>query len=173
MRLNPNADILFSRLVIFISFIVSIIFTAMCCFNYCELMFPPGNAAPRKYDIVDSLYFIVITISTVGYGEITPKSIPGRIVVIVLILVALSVVPGLISGIAETAKLRKFGGGNAPRTGGNYVVVFGVFDNTTRLRDILNSFINSESQDMSLVFMGRGKPPNLVKYVLLSSHNMR
>jgi voltage-gated potassium channel len=34
----------------------------------------------------DALYFVIVTIATVGYGDITPHTFPGKILIIVLIL---------------------------------------------------------------------------------------
>jgi voltage-gated potassium channel len=34
----------------------------------------------------DALYFVIVTIATVGYGDITPHTLPGKILIILLIL---------------------------------------------------------------------------------------
>jgi len=39
------------------------------------------------------IYFVVVSLSTVGYGDITPKSELGRVCVIFLIIVAIVVLP--------------------------------------------------------------------------------
>eukprot|EP00842_Homolaphlyctis_polyrhiza_P005740 jgi/Hompol1/6167/HPOL_002178-RA len=46
----------------------------------------------------------MVRISTVGYGDITPQTIPGMIVVITLILVTLVLLPGLVSDVQENLR---------------------------------------------------------------------
>ena len=55
-----------------------------------------------------ALYFMVVTISTVGYGDITPHTIVGQIAIMLIILLAIIVVPlvtsDLVSSISEHYK---------------------------------------------------------------------
>lgn len=39
------------------------------------------------------LYFVVVTLATVGFGDVTPLSTYGRVCIIVLILVVLVLIP--------------------------------------------------------------------------------
>lgn len=39
------------------------------------------------------IYFIVVTLATVGYGDITMKSFEGRLCVIVLIVISIVLIP--------------------------------------------------------------------------------
>jgi hypothetical protein len=39
------------------------------------------------------IYFTVVTLATVGYGDVTPKSEEGRVCVIILIIIVLVVIP--------------------------------------------------------------------------------
>jgi voltage-gated potassium channel Kch len=106
---NWSIDALTERLVILICTILVIIYSALCAFQYCEMMF-----ANIRYDVLTSGYFTIITMSTVGYGDVTPKSFGGKLVVVVLIIVALSLLPGLIRDIIDTVNQRK----------GNHIIVF-------------------------------------------------
>ncbi|KAI8823680.1 uncharacterized protein EV422DRAFT_612156 [Fimicolochytrium jonesii] len=49
----------------------------------------------------DSLYYIMVTFSTIGFGDLTPSSIPSRIVVICLIIIVITFVPIQTGKIAE------------------------------------------------------------------------
>lgn len=42
---------------------------------------------PKMTSLLDSIYFTVATMTTVGYGDITPHSAPGKILAIVMMIV--------------------------------------------------------------------------------------
>jgi voltage-gated potassium channel len=44
----------------------------------------------KEYDLFDGLYMTIITLSTIGYGEVHTLSTPGRVFTIVLILVGVA-----------------------------------------------------------------------------------
>lgn len=71
-------------LLIFLSFIVMIGSTAIYLFEK-----PSGN--PQVKELFDAAYFTIVTVSTVGYGDITPHSTGGRLVAMSLILSGLGV----------------------------------------------------------------------------------
>jgi hypothetical protein len=51
---------------------------------------------------LDALYFVVVTIGTVGYGDITPLTPAGRILVVVLILAGVGAFIGVFANAIET-----------------------------------------------------------------------
>lgn len=50
---------------------------------------------------VDALYFTMITLTTVGYGDISPQTTAGKLFTIVYILVGLGIIATFISLVAE------------------------------------------------------------------------
>lgn len=50
---------------------------------------------------VDSFYFSVITLATVGYGDFTPKTTAGKLFTVVYILIGLGIIASFISAIAR------------------------------------------------------------------------
>lgn len=71
-------------LLIFLSFIVLIGSTAI-------YLFEKPSANPQVTSLFDAAYFTIVTVSTVGYGDITPHTTGGRLVAMALILSGLGV----------------------------------------------------------------------------------
>ncbi|KAF9928384.1 potassium channel, sub T, member 2 [Mortierella alpina] len=161
-----------AKLIALVAYFVTILYNGMAAFLYCETMFAP--AAETPHSVWDAFYFILITASTVGYGDITPKSTESRIVVMVFIIVALSVVPGLIAGTIETLKSSRSGGGSYIQSRGangmakQYLVMIGNFQSAKRVADMLSGFFNKEfsDSDVRVVFLSRNKPSKDVKTLL-------
>lgn len=97
---------------------------------------------PRLLSLLTSLYFIVVTITTVGYGDISPQSDPGKIVIVLLILFSLAYVPGLVSSVVDTISDARSGQGTYVRGSSRYIVIFGDFDDVNRLIDIMSLFFD-------------------------------
>lgn len=135
-----------AKLIGLVAYFVAILYNGMAAFLYCETNFAPKTEQPHS--VWDAFYFILITASTVGYGDITPKSYEGKVVVMLFIIVALSVVPGLIAGTIETLQLSRAGGGSYTQSrsaGGvvrQYLVMIGDFQSSKRVSDMLNGFFN-------------------------------
>ncbi|KAF9313715.1 hypothetical protein BG003_004898 [Podila horticola] len=160
-----------AKLIALVFYFVAILYNGMAAFLYCESQFGPQDAPPS---VGDAFYFILITASTVGYGDITPKSFEAKVVVMVFIIVALSIVPGLIAGTIETIKSSRSGGGSYTQSRSangvvkQYLVMIGDFQNAKRVGDMLSGFFNKEfsDSDVRVVFLSRNKPSRDVKTLL-------
>lgn len=47
----------------------------------------------KKLNLFDSLYFCIVTFSTVGFGDVTPETWSSKLFVVAMICVALVVLP--------------------------------------------------------------------------------
>jgi voltage-gated potassium channel len=53
------------------------------------------------WSLFDSFYFSVITLTTIGYGDLSPSTTAGKIFTIVYIFVGLGIILGFVNAIAE------------------------------------------------------------------------
>ena len=50
-----------------------------------------------QLSLLDALYFVVVTVATVGYGDITPAHVPGKVIMLLEVTTAFSTVIFLLS----------------------------------------------------------------------------
>jgi voltage-gated potassium channel len=65
----------------------------------------------EDWTIIQALYFSVVTLTTVGYGDLTPTSAGTQIFTIIYILTGLGVLVALLSSIAQQYIRQKTAGG--------------------------------------------------------------
>nr|CDS20750.1 potassium large conductance calcium activated [Echinococcus granulosus] len=119
---------------------------------------PYDNSVRLTYG--QCLYFAIVTMSTVGYGDITPQTALGRIFTSFFILCALAAFASCIPEIVEMfLASSKYSGAYASRPGRRHVVVCG--DVTTEsVKHFLDDFLHPDRRrtDVEVVFMNRSKP---------------
>ena len=59
------------------------------------------------WSLIDSIYFCVVTLGTVGYGDITPTTDVGKIFTIIYILVGLSIIGGFFATLGQLVTARE------------------------------------------------------------------
>uniref|UniRef100_A0A8C1HZY4 Potassium sodium-activated channel subfamily T member 1b n=1 Tax=Cyprinus carpio carpio TaxID=630221 RepID=A0A8C1HZY4_CYPCA len=71
--------------------------------------------AGKSLSLFDALYFCIVTFSTVGYGDVTPRIWPSQLLVVIMICVALVVLPLQFEELAYLWMERQKSGGNYSR----------------------------------------------------------
>ena len=69
----------------------------------------------EDWTFVQALYFAVVTLTTVGYGDLTPTTDAMRVFTIIYILTGLGIFVALLGSIAQHYISQKAEGGHAPR----------------------------------------------------------
>jgi voltage-gated potassium channel len=102
-RFNRAIGIAREEIVIFLSAAVLLIYLTAVGIYYFE-----HSAQPDKFaSIFDSLWWAVVTLTTVGYGDIYPITIGGKIFTIVILLIGLGIVAvptGLLASALNTVR---------------------------------------------------------------------
>jgi hypothetical protein len=61
----------------------------------------------ENFSVVDSYYFVVITLSTIGYGDLAPHTDAGKIFTIFFVIIGLAMFSSLITTLVARANIRK------------------------------------------------------------------
>uniref|UniRef100_A0A8C9ZMI0 Potassium sodium-activated channel subfamily T member 2b n=1 Tax=Sander lucioperca TaxID=283035 RepID=A0A8C9ZMI0_SANLU len=129
---------MFNQVVILISTLVCLMFTCICGIQHLE-------RAGNNLTLFDSLYFCVVTFSTVGFGDVTPQIWPSQLLVVIMIFVALIVLPIQFEQLAFLWMERQKSGGNYSRYRAQtekHVVLCVSFLKIDLLMDFLNEFFD-------------------------------
>ncbi len=62
------------------------------------------------WSVVDALYFSVTTLTTVGLGDLAPKTTIGKLFTVIYIFAGLSIIVGFIETVAKETLARQTGG---------------------------------------------------------------
>jgi voltage-gated potassium channel Kch len=59
------------------------------------------------WSFLDSLYFSDVTLTTVGYGDLSPSTAAGKVFTILYVFVGLGIVLGFVNAVAERSQERQ------------------------------------------------------------------
>ncbi|KAI7868459.1 hypothetical protein BDF14DRAFT_1793440 [Spinellus fusiger] len=156
---DKPVDPLKTKLIQLIVTIAALLYNGMSAFQYCEVTFGETN-----YTILESLYVVMVTLSTVGYGDITPHTDASRIVMMLLIVISLAVLPSLLADSLSTLRKRQDGGGYVSKGAVPFILIVGTFT-PEQVSDILDGFLNAEhtQSHLNVVFLDTNRPTEELK----------
>ncbi|XP_030391979.1 potassium channel subfamily T member 1 isoform X1 [Gopherus evgoodei] len=99
---------MFNQVLILICTLLCLVFTGTCGIQHLE-------RAGDNLSLFKSFYFCIVTFSTVGYGDVTPKIWPSQLLVVIMICVALVVLPLQFEELVYLWMERQKSGGNYSR----------------------------------------------------------
>ncbi|XP_054166787.1 calcium-activated potassium channel slowpoke-like isoform X2 [Oppia nitens] len=159
------------RLAQLVSIVVSVWLTAAGLIHLLENSGDPlefANGNPISY--WECVYFLIVTMSTVGYGDIHCTTTLGRTFIVLFILVGLAVFASCIPEIIDLIGSRPKYGGTFKSERRRHIVVCGhiTYESVSHfLKDFLHE--DREDVDVEVVFLHR-KPPDLELEGLIKRH---
>ncbi|XP_065385932.1 potassium channel subfamily T member 1 isoform X6 [Macaca fascicularis] len=99
---------MFNQVLILFCTLLCLVFTGTCGIQHLE-------RAGENLSLLTSFYFCIVTFSTVGYGDVTPKIWPSQLLVVIMICVALVVLPLQFEELVYLWMERQKSGGNYSR----------------------------------------------------------
>ncbi|WP_457752301.1 potassium channel family protein [Thermococcus sp.] len=108
----------------------------------------------EKVDFYTAFYWAVITMATIGYGDVTPHTSAGRAVAMVAAVAGISTFTALVSIIAESfisSTLRRMLGMQKVRYSGHYVVIGQGSSIPSFVRELLSAIVSGEAEMRPIV----------------------
>ncbi|XP_074096404.1 calcium-activated potassium channel slo isoform X2 [Cotesia typhae] len=160
------------RLAQLVSIFISVWLTAAGIIHLLENSGDPFEFAnPQPLSYWTCVYFLIVTMSTVGYGDVYCNTILGRTFLVFFLLVGLAIFASCIPEIIDLIGTRnKYGGTLKNERGRRHIVVCGhiTYESVSHfLKDFLHE--DREDVDVEVVFLHR-KEPDLELEGLLKRH---
>ncbi|XP_049855991.1 calcium-activated potassium channel slowpoke isoform X7 [Schistocerca gregaria] len=160
------------RLAQLVSIFISVWLTAAGIIHLLENSGDPLDFKnPNHLSYWTCVYFLIVTMSTVGYGDVYCQTVLGRTFLVFFLLVGLAIFASSIPEIIELVGTRsKYGGEYKREHGKRHIVVCGhiTYESVSHfLKDFLHE--DREDVDVEVVFLHR-KPPDLELEGLFKRH---
>ncbi|XP_011311552.1 calcium-activated potassium channel slowpoke isoform X14 [Fopius arisanus] len=160
------------RLAQLVSIFISVWLTAAGIIHLLENSGDPFEFVnPQPLSYWTCVYFLIVTMSTVGYGDVYCNTILGRTFLVFFLLVGLAIFASCIPEIIDLIGTRnKYGGTLKNERGRRHIVVCGhiTYESVSHfLKDFLHE--DREDVDVEVVFLHR-KPPDLELEGLFKRH---
>ena len=122
---------------------------------------------PQLVHFHDAIYFVVITLTTVGYGDISPKTTIGRFLVMIFVTCSFIIIPRETGKLSELFALTsQYAGGFVPKgqEDSTHVIVCGHLD-FNNLRSFLMEFFHQAhgQHKMTVLLLSPSPPTKAVK----------
>ncbi|XP_055872368.1 potassium channel subfamily T member 2-like isoform X3 [Biomphalaria glabrata] len=131
----------------------------LCCLIFttiCGIQHIQRGSYERQLNMFESVYFVIVTLSTVGYGDISPDIWLGQLFMCIMICVAFSFIPRQLEEIGSTWSQRKKMGGDYSKRASNrgkHVVVIGAEFTIESVMSFLSEFFEHPKLEHYTVIM--------------------
>ncbi|CAB0028981.1 unnamed protein product [Trichogramma brassicae] len=135
--MQKSQSALSQQLMILSATLLCLVFTSVCGIQHFQ------RAGHRHLNLFQSTYYVVVTFSTVGYGDFVPDIWPSQLYMVIMICVALIVLPTQFEQLAFTwMERQKLGGSYSSHRAQSekHVVVCSTTLQADTIMDFLNEF---------------------------------
>ncbi|XP_076263119.1 slowpoke 2 isoform X3 [Rhynchophorus ferrugineus] len=135
--MQKSQSALSQQLTILSATLVCLVFTSVCGIQHFQ------RAGHRHLNLFQATYYVVVTFSTVGYGDFVPDIWPSQLFMVIMICVALIVLPTQFEQLAFTwMERQKLGGSYSSHRAQSekHVVVCSTNLHADTIMDFLNEF---------------------------------
>ncbi|XP_023290291.1 potassium channel subfamily T member 2 [Orussus abietinus] len=135
--MQRSQSALSQQLMILSATLLCLVFTSVCGIQHFQ------RAGHRHLNLFQSTYYVVVTFSTVGYGDFVPDIWPSQLYMVIMICVALIVLPTQFEQLAFTwMERQKLGGSYSSHRAQSekHVVVCSTTLQADTIMDFLNEF---------------------------------
>ena len=127
-------------------------YTCSCVSSNCESFYQfndsldePSGIRCIQLTFFDAFYYIIVTISTVGYGDIQPNSVYSRLFIILFVTVSLIMIPISVSRLQKLLSLKSpFRAPFALKENESHVIVCGYINSASKLAIFFNEFYHQD-----------------------------
>jgi hypothetical protein len=154
-----------------------------CAANNCDAIYhrrdtihKPSRIKCINIPFFDCFYFIVVSISTVGYGDINPSTTLSRTVVILMIVIAAILIPIQVKELTQLLSSNSlFREAYKPQPLEDHVVLFGHVNDRRKLERFCKEFFHKDrvapnTPQFHLVILSPEEPTEEVRSVLVSPY---
>ena len=158
-------NVLTQKLISLLFTICSILFTSVCLMHYLERTHSDSSIP----NLFESLWFIIITITTVGYGDIYPATWYGKVFIMILVILVLFSLTTVLDELLELlGSSHKTTAAYFSYVKGKHVVLVTSNVRMNFLVDFLNELYSEESNDIVTVILCPRSPDKMTENRLKS-----
>ncbi len=152
-----------------------------CDYYNCHASYRIGDEVGKPSEIncvvltfYNSFYYIMVTVATIGYGDITPSTIAGKVVIIVFIVGSIILIPMRVNELQRLLSLRSiFRQPYHPAPSENHVIICGHVNNADKLDRFFEEFFHpdrttSAGQEYHAVVLSPFEPNEELRALLQS-----